>query len=486
MKHSLLAGLESHVQLNTVTKMFCGCPTAFGAEPNTHVCPVCTGMPGVLPVINVAAFEKAVLTAMALDCEIADVTRFDRKSYYYPDLPKNYQISQYDEPLSLAGHLDYNVAGRLQRVRITRVHLEEDAGKLIHSEKGETLVDLNRAGVPLMEIVSEPDLHSGDEAFEYLTALKLLLLYLGVSNCNMEEGNIRCDLNVNLLIETDDGRHVATPICELKNLNSFSAVRRATDYEYDRQLREFESSGHTRDDSPNETRGWDDQRGITVPQRQKEEAQDYRYFPEPDLPPILISQEWKDRIRRRLPELPATRSKRFMTQYELPEYDAGVLVQDSRIADFFEKAVAACGKAKQTSNWVMGEVMRHLNEHKARIDELGVSPDALGKLVNLVADGQVSAQNAREVFAEMAATAFPPEKIIKMKGLAQLSDSDEIEKAVEEVLARNAKAVADFRAGRKQAMGFLIGMVMRATKGKADPGVVTAILQEKLSGESQG
>lgn len=473
-------GLEGHVQLKTASKMFCGCSTTFGAPPNTQVCPVCLGMPGVLPVMNKRAFEMAVKTALALDCTIANFTRFDRKSYYYPDLPKNYQISQYDLPLSRNGFLEIETSEGKKRIGITRVHLEEDAGKLVHTGAGASNVDLNRTGIPLMEIVSEPDIHSIEELHEYLATLKLLLTYLDVSNCNMEEGNIRADANISVQAQAD-GREVSSPISEIKNMNSFSACEKAMVYEAQRLHRRLKE-GVTRETHPKETRGWDEEKGATVGQRQKEEASDYRYFPDPDLAPVVMDEAWLEQIRSEIPELPAARMRRFIDQYGLGEYDAGVLLSDRALADYFEELVKETKNARTACVWVTQHVLRELNSRGLTIEQFPIKPRLLAEPILFVEKGTLSTSSASTVvLPEMIDTGKSAGEIIKEKGLAQVSDASELDAVVDAVIARFPKQVEQFRSGKEGVLNFLVGMVMKETKGKANPQVVTQLLRKKLS-----
>ncbi len=478
--YRITIGLEVHVQLKTASKMFCGCATTFGAAPNSQTCPVCLGMPGTLPVMNKRAFELAVKTASALDCEIVPLTRFDRKSYYYPDLPKNYQISQYDQPLSRNGRLDVDTSAGARRIRIRRVHLEEDAGKLLHGEGGSTAVDLNRTGLPLMEIVSEPDIHSVEELREYLASLKRLLVYLDVSNCNMEEGNIRADANISVQKDVD-GREVSTPISEIKNMNSFSACEKAMAYEAERLVRRLDE-GARMETHPKETRGWDDDRGVTVAQRQKEEASDYRYFPDPDLAPVKMTAEWLAKIRAEIPELPEPRRKRFIADYALGEYDAGVLAADRRMADYFEALAKAAGDARSACVWVSQHVMRALNSRNIGIAEFPVAPERLAELLRLVADKSVSLSAAQTtVFPAMIDSGKSAKEIVAEKGLAQVSDTGALDAAVDVVVAKFPSQVEQYRSGKTGVFNFLLGMLMKETKGKANPQVAGELLKKKLS-----
>jgi aspartyl-tRNA(Asn)/glutamyl-tRNA(Gln) amidotransferase subunit B len=485
MQYTTIIGLEVHVQLLTESKLFCSCSTRFGAPPNTQTCPVCLGMPGVLPVMNRRAFELSLKTALALNCRIAPFTKWDRKNYYYPDLPKNYQISQYDLPFSSEGYLEIHspeADGETRRIGIIRVHLEEDAGKLLHCVSGgESRVDLNRTGTPLLEIVSKPDLRSPAEAKEYLTELKLLLTYLGVSDCNMQEGSLRVDANVNLHIH-HGADPIATPIVEVKNMNSFRAVERALAYEQKRQLDEWQSTGHRLGDAPKQTRGWDDDRGATLAQRSKEEASDYRYFPEPDLVPVKVDSSWIDQARSTLGELPADRRRRFETEYALPAYDADVLVsQGAALADYFEQVAGTSGDAKRASNWVQQDILRTLNDRKITIGDFPVSADATGELLRKVTAQELNTNLARDVFGEMIDSGKSAAEIIAARGLEPISDSAELATVIDRVLAANAKAVADFRSGKQAAAGPLIGQVMKETRGQANAAVVRQLLMEKLN-----
>lgn len=492
--YSIVIGLEVHVQLLTRTKLFCGCSTQFGLPPNSATCPVCIGMPGVLPVMNRAAFELALKAALALQCNIAPFTKWDRKNYYYPDLPKNYQISQYDLPFSTGGGLEIMTPQGPKWIGLIRVHLEEDAGKLLHDETGrggDSLVDLNRAGTPLLEIVSKPDMNSPEEAKAYLEELRLLLREIGVSDCEMQEGSLRVDANVNIRIppEHAGGRkplpgrqHVATPIVEIKNLNSFRAVERAVAYEAQRQFEEFQESGKQLGEISKATAGWDDVQGVTVVQRRKEEASDYRYFPEPDLVPVEVDQAWLDRIRATLPELPAARRKRFENQLGLSAYDARVLVgQGLAFADYFEKVARECGDAKAASNWCSNQVLAVLNERKLSIQEFSLAPEALADLIVRVKKHNINAQRAREVFGIMLQTGETADAIIKRLGLDVSFDAEQLRELVKKSIAANAKAVADVKAGKQKAMDALVGFVMRETKGKAPTDEVRRIMNEELA-----
>ncbi len=486
MNFETVIGLEVHAQLLTKSKMFCRCSADYAsAPPNTHVCPVCLGMPGVLPVINQQAVEYTIMTALALNCTIADYTRFDRKNYPYPDLMKGYQISQYKAPFGHGGWLIIEVNGEKKRAGITRVHLEEDVAKLVHhtSPGGESysLVDVNRSGVPLMEIVGEPDLHSPEEARQYLIRLRSILQYLGVSTGNMEEGSFRCDANIS--IRPEDSPDSLAKV-EVKNMNSFKGVYLALEYEAKRQ-RKVATEGRK---LVQETRGWVEEKGKTVSQRSKEYAHDYRYFPEPDLPPLTISRKWVEEIRSKLPELPEARRDRFVTEYGLPLYDANLLTSSRAMADYFEESFEESRRAnmgltaKDISNWLLGEASRIMNVKNIDIDGLRkmVSPKQLCRLLCLIPTGAVSSTSAKVVFEEMSSTGRGADEIIQERGLSQISDTGEIEEVVGQVIDANPKAVADYKAGKAQSLTFLVGQVMRVTKGRANPKLVNEQLKKRL------
>ncbi len=478
-------GLEVHLHLATRTKLFCGCRVEYDAPPNSRVCPVCLGMPGVMPVMNERAVELAVRMALAFNCRIPDCAKWDRKHYYYPDLPKNYQISEYDQPLGVGGWLDVDLEGRSKRVGITRVHLEEDAGKLVHvvGGGGASVVDLNRAGTPLLEIVSEPDLNGPDEVRAYSTALRQIAVYLGVSDCDMERGQMRFEPNISLRVGTGpQGEPRYTPIAEIKNLNSFRSVERAVAYEIARHRDEFEADpeGYTLQRLGKQTRGWIDDREVTFLQRSKEEAHDYRYFPEPDLVPFAPERTWVERLRAELPELPEARRQRFVAQHGLPEYDAGVLTAEREVADFFEAVAGQVDDPKAASNWVMTELMRALNERKVTVGELGLAPERLAELIALVAEGTINRSTATEVFEKMLRTDRSARTIVEAEDLAQTSDAGELGALIDRVIADNPSTVADYRGGKTKAIGRLIGETMRASGGKANPQVVRQVLEEKL------
>jgi aspartyl-tRNA(Asn)/glutamyl-tRNA(Gln) amidotransferase subunit B len=485
MHSQIVIGLEVHVQLLTRTKLFCGCRTDFGLPPNTATCPVCLGLPGVLPVLNGQALALALRAATALDCEIASFTKWDRKNYYYPDLPKNYQISQYDLPLSRNGWLEIGTSEGSKRIGIIRVHLEEDAGKMLHDESGtghDSLVDLNRAGTPLLEIVSRPELSSPAEAKAYLEEIRLLLRELKVSDCEMQEGSLRCDANVNIHVPQSDGTFAATPIVEIKNLNSFRAVERALKYEAERQYEEFRQTGRRRDDVPKATAGWDDARGVTVVQRRKEEAADYRYFPDPDLVPVVVSQEWKDAVRAELGELPAAVRRRLQDQYGLSDYDAGVITRQGRaFARYFENAAVGCGNAKAASNWITNQVLQTLNERKLAIEDFPISASALAGLIQQVLATGLNMARAREVFARMLDTGASAEQAIADLGFTALADEGQLRELVRRAIAANPKAVADFHKGKVKAADAIKGAVMRETKGMAHTDLVQRIVIEEIT-----
>ena len=479
MSYEAVIGLEVHSELKTNTKIFCGCATSFGAEQNTHVCPVCLGLPGVLPVINKRVVEFAIKAGVALNCKINKFSKFDRKNYYYPDLPKNFQTSQYDLPIAEFGYVDIEVEGKTKRIRITRIHMEEDAGKLVHSgntikDSATSNVDYNRTGVPLIEIVSEPDLSSAAEARAYMEKIKSVLEYIDVSNCKMEEGNLRADVNVSL-------RPVGTTElgtkAEMKNINSFKAIEGALEYEIERQQEILEDGGHI----VQETRTWDDAKGITLSMRTKEAAHDYRYLPEPDLVPIITTDEEIEEYRKNLPELPDARKERLMNDCGLSSYDAGIITASRQTAEYFDAVLVAGTNAKLAANWIMGDLSKNLNAEGKLITESPVSAENLAKMIELISKGTISSKIAKTVFEEMWATGAEPEKIVKEKGLVQITDTKAIEAIVDAVIAANPKPVEDFKGGNEKSIGFLVGQVMKQSKGKANPGVVNQLLKEKLS-----
>jgi len=477
-EYEAVIGLEVHAELKTRSKIFCACSTEFGGEPNTYVCPVCLGLPGTLPVLNKKVVDFAIKAALALNCRVAEFSKFDRKNYFYPDLPKNYQISQYDLPIATDGYLMINVNGKEKRIGITRLHMEEDAGKLIHSDDNISraefsLVDYNRTGVPLIEIVSEPDMRSPEEARAYLEQLKAILQYTEVSDCKMQEGSLRCDANVS--VRPKGSKEFGTKT-ELKNMNSFKALQRALEYEIKRQIQLLEKG----EPVVQETLTWNEQKGITEVLRSKEEAHDYRYFPEPDLVPLVIDREWVERIRETIPELPMERKLRLMSDYGLPEYDAGVITSSKALADFYDACVVKYDNPKEVSNWVMGELLRLLNANGMEVQDSPITPDGLVKLLELQKKGVISGKIAKQVFDEMFETGKDPETIIKEKGLTQISDVNELEKIVDKVMAENPKSVEDYRSGKERALKFLVGQVMKETKGKANPQLVNELFKKKL------
>jgi aspartyl-tRNA(Asn)/glutamyl-tRNA(Gln) amidotransferase subunit B len=477
MNYEAVIGLEVHAQMLTESKIFCGCSTKFGSEPNTQTCPVCIGMPGVLPVLNRKALEFAIKTGLAMNCRISPYSRFARKNYFYPDLPKGYQISQYELPICEHGFLEILVEGKIRRIGITRIHMEEDAGKNIHEGGGNySFVDLNRTGVPLMEIVSEPDIRTPREASEYMKKLRAILRYLGVCDGNMEQGSLRCDANVSV---RPAGQREFGTRAEVKNINSFKFVEKALEYEIKRQIRLLEEGGKV----IQETRLWDSSRGITESMRGKEEAHDYRYFPEPDLVPVMPTNEWVNEIRATLPELPDKKRERFISEYALPEYDADLLTAEKAMAEWFEEAVRAGGQPKTVSNWMTGELGRLLNEENNSIETCPLKPLHLAEMIKLIDNGTISGKIAKAVFEEMYRTAKSPAEIIKEKGLVQISDSEALEKAIDEVIAKNQKEAERFRGGDEKLMSFFVGQVMKSTRGKANPQMVNEILKKKLAGE---
>ena len=476
--YETVIGLEVHAQLLTGTKMFCGCRAAFGAAPNTQTCPVCQGMPGSLPVINRRAIEFGIMTALAIGCRVNALNRFARKHYYYPDMPKNYQISQYEEPLAEHGHVAIEAGGPPREIGVQRVHLEEDVGRLLHEGALETAqsssVDFNRAGVPLMEIVSKPDLRSPEEAAAYLKALRAILVYLRVCDGNMEEGSLRCDANISLRPrgQTEYGTKV-----EIKNMNSFRNVRDALEYEIHRQTRALETGERI----VQETRLWDPDRAVTVSMRSKEFAHDYRYFPEPDLPPLDVQSAWVDEVRARLPELPVARRARFQGAYGLSAYEADILTQGRGLADYFEAAARDSDKPKIVANWVLNELLRELPADDDRaVAASPIPPGNLVGLLRLMDDGTISGKIAKDVFEKMYQSGETAQAIVSREGLTQVADEGALSAAVDLVLAEHAKVVEDYKAGKKAALGFLVGQVMKATQGKASPGVVNRLLVEKL------
>lgn len=479
MKYEAVIGLEIHCELKTKTKIFCGCATGFGAEQNTHVCPVCLGLPGVLPTVNKRVVEFGIKAGLATNCTINKYSKFDRKNYYYPDLPKNWQTSQYDLPIAEHGWVDIDVDGEKKRIRLTRIHMEEDAGKLVHSgttikDSATSNVDYNRTGVPLLEIVSEPDLRSAEEARAYMEKIKAIMEYIDVSNCRMEEGNLRADINVSL---RPVGTKELGTRTEMKNINSFKNLEDAINYEIERQEEVLEDGGHV----VQETRTFDPARGITLSMRSKENAHDYRYMPEPDLPPIVTSEETIEKYRSELPELPDARCARLEKEYGLSDYDAGIITSSRAMAEYFDAVVATGADPKLAANWIMGDLAKNLNEDGIDITKSPVSAERLGKMIGLIMKDTISGKIAKKVFKEMWTNEDEPEKIVKDKGLVQITDTGAIEVAVDAAIAANPKAVEEYKGGKKKAIGALVGQVMKATRGKANPQMVNKMLAEKLA-----
>lgn len=483
-QYKVVVGLEIHVQLCTKSKMFCGCALSFGEEANSRVCPVCLGMPGVLPVINKRAFEYAVLAALALNCRIAGITKWDRKGYYYPDLPKNYQISQYDLPLATDGFIEIPVqAGQTKKISILRVHLEEDAGKNLHTGADFSQVDLNRTGTPLLEIVTEPDMNSAGQVRALATELQRIVRYLGVSEADMQKGHMRFEPNVNLIV-IKNGTEYKTPITEIKNLNSFRALERSIDYEVARQLDDFAETGRVMETGNKTTRGWDDVNEVTVLQREKEEAHDYRYFPEPDLVPVEMTEAWLKDIKSCLCELPIKKRMRYVQQYKLSDYDAGVLAAERPTAEFFEQAVTAGGEPKRLCNLLTQIGLKLANEAGCTVPELGIAAESMAELAKMIDSGTVSTSAANTITEQMAKTGKKPQVIARQLNLIQKSDEAGLETIVEQVLEENPKAVNDVKSGGKKcekARGFLLGRVMQKTKGTANPKIASEILAKKLA-----
>ena len=472
--YELVMGLEVHSELSTKTKIFCSCPTEFGGEPNTHCCPVCMAMPGTLPVLNEKVVEYAVKAGIATNCEIAKNSKNDRKNYFYPDLPKAYQISQFDMPLCTNGHIDIETENGMKEVRIERIHIEEDAGKLNHDEYGRgSFVDLNRAGVPLIEIVSKPDLSSKEEVESYLRKLKSILEYIEVSDCKMQEGSLRADVNISVRKKGDTKLGTRT---EMKNMNSFRSIVRAIEYEANRQIELIENGGTVEQT----TLRWDDVSGKTFPMRDKEDAQDYRYFPDPDLVAIKISDEYVANIKENLPELPESRNKRYIEEFKLPEYDAKLLTESKYFSDLFEGATKICNNPKAVSNWIISDITGILNEKGEEPSDIPFTAEQLGNLVVLIDKGTISSSIAKKVIAEMFKNPEDPSKIIEKNGWVQISDEGAIKEIVLKVLAENAQSVADYKAGKDRALGYLVGQAMKANKGKANPGMLNKMFLEEL------
>jgi aspartyl-tRNA(Asn)/glutamyl-tRNA(Gln) amidotransferase subunit B len=478
MNYEVVIGLEVHVQLKTRSKIFCACSTEFGRPPNANTCPICLGMPGVLPVLNKKVVEYAIKACLATHCEVQPMSRFARKNYFYPDLPKGYQITQFELPIGLAGHINIRTNGAVKKIGLTRIHLEEDAGKSIHGENlgrpGNSYVDYNRTGVPLIEIVSEPDLRSPAEAREYLTQLKDILGYAEVSDVNMEEGSLRCDANVSL---RPVGQKELGTRTEIKNINSFKFVQKALEYEIERQTKVLDR-GET---VVQETRLYDADKGVTFPMRSKEEAHDYRYFPEPDLVPIVCDAAWVDAVQKSLPEMPEQKRKRFVSAYGLPEYDAGVLTTSKALADYFESCVKLFDHSKTISNWIMGDLLRELKNNDQDIEDCPVTPERITDLLKLIDNGTISGKMAKTVFEEMYSSGQPPAEIVKAQGLTQITDESALLAMVDKVIAANPTQVADYKGGKDKLMSFFVGQVMKASKGQANPALVNQYLKDKLS-----
>ncbi len=474
-QYETVIGLEVHVELDTKTKIFCGCSTEFGGAPNTHTCPVCTGMPGALPVLNKQVVEYALAVGLAANCQINQYCKFDRKNYFYPDNPQNYQISQLYLPICHDGWVEIETAGGKKKIGIHEIHMEEDAGKLIHDEWEDcSLVDFNRSGVPLIEIVSEPDMRNADEVLAYLDKLRMMIQYLGASDCKLQEGSMRADVNLSV---REAGSSVFGTRTEMKNLNSFKAIARAIEGERKRQIELIEEGKKV----VQETRRWDDNKEYSYAMRSKEDAQDYRYFPDPDLTPVVISDEWIKEIRDRQPELQPQKMRRYQEEFQLPEYDAGILTSSKHLADMFEETTALCGKPKEVSNWLMVEAMRLLKDHDQDVEDMVFSPGNLAKLIGLVDRGVVNRTVAKSVFEEIFARDVDPEVYVEEKGLKMVSDGGALRTAIEGILEANPQSVADYRSGKEKAMGFLVGQTMRAMKGKADPAMVNKIVKELLT-----
>ena len=481
MEYEPVIGLEVHAQLLTKSKIFCGCSTAFGEEPNTLTCPVCTGQPGSLPVLNRRAVEFAIKLGLATNCRITPYSLFARKNYFYPDLPKGYQISMYEYPLAVDGFIEISVQGQKKRVKLIRIHMEEDAGKLKHGETPETAsysyVDFNRTGVPLVEIVSGPDIRSPEEAGDYLRKLRAILQYLDICTGNMEEGSFRCDANVSV---RPKGQKEFGTRAEVKNMNSFRHVEKALEYEIKRQISILEEGGEI----IQETRLWDANEGITVAMRSKEEAHDYRYFPDPDLVPLRVDENWIEEARKGLPELPGQKKERFVKDYKIPEYDADILTSTKAMANYYEECVHLFPEAKTVSNWMMGDLLKELKQDEREIDQCPVTPKHLAEMLDMIKKGTISGKIAKDVFGEMYKTGDRPEEIVKEKGWVQILDGGEIEGVIDRIVAANPKLVEDYRSGKEKLFGYFVGEVMKATKGKANPQLLNDLLRKKLKGES--
>lgn len=473
-QYEMVIGLEVHVELATKTKIFCGCSTEFGGAPNTHTCPVCTGMPGSLPVLNKQVVEYAVAIGLAANCRITQMCKFDRKNYFYPDNPQNYQISQLYLPIARDGYVEIESGGVKKKVRIHEMHMEEDAGKLVHDEWDDaTLVDYNRSGVPLVEIVSEPDMRSAEEVISYLEKLRMIIQYLGASDCKLQEGSMRAD--VNLSVREAGSERLGTRT-EMKNLNSFKAIARAIEAERERQIELLEEGKPV----IQETRRWDDNKESSYAMRSKEDAQDYRYFPEPDLVPIVIGDEWITQVKSRQPELRSEKLERYKKEFDIPQYDAEILTGSKKMADIFEAAAAICGKPKKVSNWLMVETLRLLKEHNMEPEDIRFSPENLAKLVNLAEAGTINSSVAKEVFEKIFDGDIDPETYVEENGLRTVNDENALKAVIKKVIADNPKSVEDYKGGKEKAIAFLVGQTMKAMKGKADPGMVNQMLKEAL------
>lgn len=473
MAYQTIIGLEIHSELLTESKMFCSCKNVFGAEPNTHCCPTCLGLPGTLPLVNKFAVECAIKAGLSLNCEISTYSRMDRKNYFYPDLVKGYQITQDEIPLCVGGYIEIETEQGSKKIRLERIHIEEDTGKSMHLESGDTLLDYNRCGVPLIEIVSKPDMNSPEEARAFLDSLKNILKYISVSDCKMEEGSLRCDVNINVV---DEERGMKSKITEIKNLNSFRSAVRAMEFEEKRHREVLERGENTE----KETRRWDELKGETIVMRKKVIATDYRYLPEGDLPPLYVSSEWVDRIRNELPELPKDKKKRFVSQYTLTDYDASILSSTRELSDFFESLMKLQSDAKLVANWLIGEVLRILKEQEKEITEIALTPEMLSDLLEYVKSDQINNNTGKKVLKEMVETSKNAMEIIKEKGLIQISDEDSIRTIVSEVIRNNPQSVEDYKNGKSRAMGFLVGQVMKSSQGKANPKIVNNLVEEVL------
>ncbi|OGV04698.1 MAG: aspartyl/glutamyl-tRNA amidotransferase subunit B [Ignavibacteria bacterium RIFOXYA2_FULL_37_17] len=473
-KYEAVIGLEVHAQLLTDTKIFCGCSTKFGVPPNTNVCPVCLGHPGVLPVMNKKVVEFTVLMGLAAECTINEKSIFARKNYFYPDLPKGYQISQYEKPICEHGNISVELKSGLKKnIGITRIHMEEDAGKSIHDQGDSTLIDVNRCGTPLMEIVSEPNMRTAEEAYLYLTKLKQIVTYLGICDGNMEEGSLRCDANVSVRLKGEEKFGTKT---EVKNMNSFRNVEKAIDYEIERQIDILEGGGNI----TQQTLLWDADANLVKPMRSKEEAHDYRYFPDPDLMPVVVSTDWKNEIASSMPELPERRRDRFISEFSLPKYDAEILTSSRELADYYENVLKVTDDYKSTSNWVMTEVLKVMNDEKILIKEFPVTPEKLGTLIKLINENVINGKIAKGIFPEMLRTKKNPQEIIKEKNLVQITDTKEIENAIDKILSANESQVKEYLSGKDKVIGFFVGQIMKETKGKANPQIVNDLLRKKL------